>query len=864
MHSVDEQCSIGNFLSSLHLKNSSCHKSWYKKHRGCYRFTSLAKQEIELLMWRSGLRKLVARNVFTANENTVCFHHHSMFIGCYEAKQKKCINPYGLHYHSKKKKMRQGQYTITLEMACAHQNNSSLETALIPGQKLCKDCWLKTKCSQELIESSSCSESYESNCSDSSQCDQDLQDSSIIVMDTSLAACSVSPFKSKGKSHKQKEACAKRKVTQATKNLEAAFFSTGINLSTNSQPTSSKKSLAETDIDQMMKELKQKFLESSSYREKLQMLTLKPQSWTIQKTASYFGTTLYLVKAAIKLKKENGILSAPKKNVRKGVDEETLKKVADFYENDEYTREMPGSKDYVSVGFKLHHQKRLILCNLKELFAEFKTKFPESKIRLSKFCSLRPKWCVVAGSSGSHKICVCAKHQNVILACSALSLDYKEMMTKLVCNVQSKVCMVHRCTNCPGRLNLISFLHQLISDHGRINEEITFQQWESTDRTTLVHIVMDMPEFIEFLAYKLDDLTSHSFIAKCQAKYLNSLKESLPLTTTSCVVLADFAENYAMIVQDAIQGWHWTNLQCTIHPLVLYYSDSSGKLLVSSFCFISDDLNHDVGFVYHMQSVFISYLKTYHTNLTLIHYFSDGCAGQYKNYKNLLNLSFHQHDFGINATWNFFATSHGKSACDGVGGTVKRKLAIESLSRIKQNQITTAYEAYNFCQQSVKGIKFFFLSKDETEQTRKHLQERFKVGHTIPGTRSFHVFIPIHPGAIAFKRTAEDDEVSGEHHFFQMKSQLPIPKLQEFVAAIYDSHWWVGMVVQVSKNSWEFQVKFMTPHGPRTTFNWPARDDVCWVPLTNIIRVLQPLSLTSGSGRSYTLAAEDYKVLNKL
>jgi hypothetical protein len=54
-----------------------------------------------------------------------------------------------------------------------------------------------------------------------------------------------------------------------------------------------------------------------------------------------------------------------------------------------------------------------------------------------------------------------------------------------------------------------------------------------------------------------------------------------------------------------------------------------------------------------------------------IHYFSDGSAAQYKNFKNFINLCNHYNDFGITAEWNFFCTSHVKSPCDGIGGTVK-------------------------------------------------------------------------------------------------------------------------------------------------------------------------------------------------
>ena len=46
-------------------------------------------------------------------------------------------------------------------------------------------------------------------------------------------------------------------------------------------------------------------------------------------------------------------------------------------------------------------QKWLILCNLKELYEAFKSTYPLLKVGFSKFCSLRPKWCVLAGATGT-------------------------------------------------------------------------------------------------------------------------------------------------------------------------------------------------------------------------------------------------------------------------------------------------------------------------------------------------------------------------------------------------------------------------------------------------------------------------------
>ena len=93
-------------------------------------------------------------------------------------------------------------------------------------------------------------------------------------------------------------------------------------------------------------------------------------------------------------------------------------------------------------------------------------------------------------------------------------------------------------------------------------------------------------------------------------------------------------------MQDEIQGYQWNNQQCSLHPIVLYYrKGNESDLVPTSICFISNDLKHDVNFAYKVMEDTIKYI---HDNITeapsKVHYFSDGCAGQYKNYKNFLNL----------------------------------------------------------------------------------------------------------------------------------------------------------------------------------------------------------------------------------
>ena len=98
-----------------------------------------------------------------------------------------------------------------------------------------------------------------------------------------------------------------------------------------------------------------------------------------------------------------------------------------------------------------------------------------------------------------------------------------------------------------------------------------------------------------------------------------------------------------------------------MHPIVLYFKiDGDIELQKHSICFISDDMEHDTAFVYETQKHVTNYIKDNLPLVSKIYYFSDGCGGQYKNYKNFLNLCNHKNDFGLVAEWIFFATSHGK------------------------------------------------------------------------------------------------------------------------------------------------------------------------------------------------------------
>ena len=142
------------------------------------------------------------------------------------------------------------------------------------------------------------------------------------------------------------------------------------------------------------------------------------------------------------------------------------KNVISFYRSDEFSQTCPGKKEYVSVkttGRREHIQKHLLLVNLKELHIGFLKRY-NKKIGLSKFCKLRPKWCIpVGGASGLHTVCNCECHQNFKLLSSKIPefSDNEDLLKRIVCNTKNRSCMLRGCDQNPTMDSLRTYLLEL-------------------------------------------------------------------------------------------------------------------------------------------------------------------------------------------------------------------------------------------------------------------------------------------------------------------------------------------------------------------------------------------------------------------
>lgn len=158
---------------------------------------------------------------------------------------------------------------------------------------------------------------------------------------------------------------------------------------------------------------------------------LLPDDWSVRKIQSTFDLkSKWIIEEMKDLKKgkqKQSNISAT------GLSEEHQKLVVDFYEREDNSRQLPGMKDVKTIktpdGTKIRVQKKLILSNLKELYASFKKEYSEIKVGFTKFSMLRPAHCVLAGSSGTHTVCVCIYHQNVKLMLEGIKILLKSIFS---------------------------------------------------------------------------------------------------------------------------------------------------------------------------------------------------------------------------------------------------------------------------------------------------------------------------------------------------------------------------------------------------------------------------------------------------
>lgn len=281
----------------------------------------------------------------------------------------------------------------------------------------------------------------------------------------------------------------------------------------------------------------------------------------------------------------------------------------------------------------------------------------------------------------------------------------------------------------------------------------------------------------------------------------------------------------------------------------------------TSFVIISECNIHDTVAVHLFQKLLVEFLKDKLGQCPKrICYFSDGCAAQYKNRKNFINLCHHEADFGVPAEWHFFATSHGKGPSDGIGGTIKRLAARASLQRPYDQQIITPRQLFEFTDSEIKNVNCQFTTTEQYEQEADLLKDRFEEARTIPGTQKLHSFIPVSKEVVTVRffssSPVERQERVGLRSLMAESetSDHSGSALSGYVTVAYNSQWWVACVKDYNPERHELEVTFLHPHGPSPSYIFPDPPDSLIIDYHDVLTTVQA---TTATGRTYSISNKE-------
>ena len=166
----------------------------------------------------------------------------------------------------------------------------------------------------------------------------------------------------------------------------------------------------------------------------------------------------------------------------------------------------------------------------------------------------------------------------------------------------------------------------------------------------------------------------------------------------------------------------------------------------------------------------------------------------------------------------------------------------------------------SYCVPNLQKIKFINLLKDELDATKSFLETRFQLAATVKGTRAFHHFRPLSSTKLGAKRVSQDEhyalEVELNEDSENQEHVLQSEIIQnQFVCAVYDKKWYIGMVIELDKLNNDALVNFMHRKGPSLFFHWPQNKDCCWTPFQHILCTVDVPSLVNSRGQ-YELSKE--------
>jgi len=197
---------------------------------------------------------------------------------------------------------------------------------------------------------------------------------------------------------------------------------------------------------------------------------------------------------------------------------------------------------------------------------------------------------------------------------SELDSIRSEITNTMLCSEPSDSCFLQECKDCPGGAGITLELLKLKQN---CEDEITFALW---DNGNLIKQTVSLTVFKEKLSICALKASTHIYIKNIQREAIKKEKEEGKADPTKLIIHVDFAENWSVINNKAVQGNHWVNNQISIFTAVCYQGE-----ITQSFAIVSDDKKHDTAYALLAINKIIDLMKKNYlvTKVTII---SDGAT----------------------------------------------------------------------------------------------------------------------------------------------------------------------------------------------------------------------------------------------
>ena len=226
-----------------------------------------------------------------------------------------------------------------------------------------------------------------------------------------------------------------------------------------------------------------------------------------------------------------------------------------------------------------------------------------------------------------------------------------------------------------------------------------------------------------------------------------------------------------------------------------------------SIVIASDCLSHNKYAVLAFMYILVDHLKHIREfNRYVV--FSDGAPTQFKQKFTMCGMTLLQQSL----SWNFFATSHGKGAVDGIGRRIKRDVYNTTLS--KGLVIKNLDDFVDVAEHCSKNITILKCTKKHVLSTVKQVDEDISDSAGIPGTHKMHCVKVLAPYVIetkehyysmkapsqhTFKSSVKDTpDSSAVDHQYQKIENIESISQDQWLLFEYEKEFFLGIVLLVS------------------------------------------------------------------